>query len=357
MWASGPGCPSSRIGSYHDVLFVDPRIEFDDRRSLPRNSLVVAEQCTGDAQQIALHVEFVGPVRVVRFFIRAVCSLHMIADKLYVMNCTDQNSVWRVELKCLWCLRVLRAGRAAINAWWIDDRIGSSSETRDQSLKSLCEDIRLPDLIVLGGDLLAEKFVIAFEQLNVAIIDRGRTRLFANGRGLFVARIFLCWRRTNGRVRPGLFASVRLAAFHDHCDVTIDRCRRDQISFAVRRLDFLRIRDRRGDNIFGSPEPFVGGRPRRSGQLLPQRTRGKCVRRWTRPAAAVRSWTHHTASGHERYELSPMLCIPVMRFAARCNSATVTGYSDASASGTGRLQHRGLLLSQHVIGDIQGKNS
>jgi hypothetical protein len=42
---------------------------------------------------------------------------------------------------------------------------------------------------------------------------------------------------SNERPRP--FASVRLASFHDHGDVAIDRGRRDQVTFAIGRFNFL----------------------------------------------------------------------------------------------------------------------
>ena len=118
-------------------------------------------------------------------------------------------------------------------------RIGTPGETGDQTLETLCENVRLTDLIVFGCNLLAQEFVVAFEKLNIAVVNRGQPRLFATGRERFAAHIVFCFCRTNGRVRPRLFASVRLASFHDHGDVSIDRSGRDQISFAVGRFDLL----------------------------------------------------------------------------------------------------------------------
>jgi hypothetical protein len=70
-----------RIGSNGDVLFDHSRVEFDLRGSLSGGLLVVTEKRTSDAQQVALHVELVRAVSVVRsvgwhFF------LHSAAGKL-----------------------------------------------------------------------------------------------------------------------------------------------------------------------------------------------------------------------------------------------------------------------------------
>jgi hypothetical protein len=43
------------------------------------------------------------------------------------------------------------------------------------------------------------------------------------------------------RVRTRLFANVRLASFHDHCNVTVNRCWRNQVPLAVGGFDFLRF--------------------------------------------------------------------------------------------------------------------
>ena len=77
-------------------------------------------------------------------------------------------------------------------------------------------------LVVPDGDLRTQESDLAvlfiepfFELLNIVIISGVRPRLFASGRELFVTIRVLCFQHTNGRVRPRLFANVRLASFHD----------------------------------------------------------------------------------------------------------------------------------------------
>src|SRR5580700_9513203 len=76
---------------------------------------------------------------------------------------------------------------------------------------------------------------------HMAVLEfgRGRPRLLANVIGYVWARLVLAFSTANDRVRPRLYGSGRLAPFHDHCDVTVDRGGRDQVSFAVGRFDLL----------------------------------------------------------------------------------------------------------------------
>jgi hypothetical protein len=107
------------------------------------------------------------------------------------------------------------------------------------------------DLVILDHDLGTQEYdlTIFFAKTFLKLLDvltaGVRPRLFASDRELFVAIRISCLQRANGRVRPRLFANVRLAPFHDHRDVAVSGRRRNEIPFTVGRFDFLRLRSPR----------------------------------------------------------------------------------------------------------------